>query len=88
MRRTRVTLVNPLGLHARAAGRLVDVACTFEARCEVQYARRSADAKSIMSVMLLAASCGEVIEISTHGPDEEDALQALETLVNQGFGEV
>jgi phosphocarrier protein len=84
-------IVNKLGLHARAAAQLVKVAGGFAA--DVRLARADADGadtvdgKSIMSVMLLAAACGSRIRVTTEGPDEVEALAAIETLVADRFGE-
>lgn len=83
-----VTIVNPLGLHARAAARFVHTASAFAARIRVARGSRDMDGKSIMGLLLLAAAQGSVITISASGPDETDALAALCALVGRGFDEV
>jgi phosphocarrier protein HPr len=83
-----VTVVNPLGLHARAAARFVHTASSFSARIRVARGGRDMDGKSIMGLLLLAAARGSVITISAAGPDEEQALAALCALVERGFDEV
>jgi phosphocarrier protein HPr len=83
-----VTVVNPLGLHARAAARFVHTASGFSARIRVTRGGRDMDGKSIMGLLLLAAARGSVITISAAGPDEEPALAALCALVERGFDEV
>jgi len=79
------TIVNPLGLHARAAARFVHAASRFVSRVRVSSGRRVMDGKSIMGLLLLAAAKGTVIQISADGPDERDALETLCRLVEQGF---
>jgi len=83
-----VTVVNPLGLHARAAARFVHTASGFASRIRVARGGRDMDGKSIMGLLLLAAAQGSVITISATGPDEEQALAALCALVERGFDEV
>lgn len=80
-------IVNKLGLHARAAAQLVKVSGAFAAEVRVSKDGREADGKSIMSVMLLAAACGSRIHVVTEGPDEAEAMAALEALVADRFGE-
>jgi phosphocarrier protein HPr len=88
MTSSAVTVVNPLGLHARAAARFVHTASSFSARIRVARGGRDMDGKSIMGLLLLAAAQGSVITISATGPDEEQALAALCALVERGFDEV
>jgi phosphocarrier protein HPr len=83
-----VTIVNPLGLHARAAARFVHTASGFAARIRVARGEREMDGKSIMGLLLLAAAQGCLITISASGADEEQALAALCALVARGFDEV
>jgi phosphocarrier protein HPr len=83
-----VTIVNPLGLHARAAARFVHTASGFSARIRVARDGREMDGKSIMGLLLLAAARGSCITISAAGVDEEEALAALCALVERGFDEV
>jgi len=82
-----VTIVNELGMHARAAARFVHLAVRFESRVRVEARGREVDGKSIMGLLLLAAARGTAITVRTEGPDEADALQALVELVTNGFGE-
>jgi phosphocarrier protein len=81
------TVVNELGLHARAAARFVHLATRFESRIRVQRNAKDMDGKSIMGILLLAASRGSVLTISADGPDEDAAVTALVELVQSGFGE-
>ncbi|HJR58104.1 MAG TPA: HPr family phosphocarrier protein [Vicinamibacterales bacterium] len=82
-----VTIVNPLGLHARAAARFVHVASGFASAIRVARGGREMDGKSIMGLLLLSASQGTAITISADGADESDAMAALCALVNRGFDE-
>jgi phosphocarrier protein HPr len=82
-----VTVVNQLGMHARAAAKFVHLAGRFEARVRVARERREMDGKSIMGILLLAAARGSTITISADGADEQQAVQALVALVASGFGE-
>ncbi len=82
-----VTIVNQLGLHARAAARFVQLAGRFRSKVRVTRDGRQVDGKSIMGILLLAAAKGAVITISAEGIDEADALQSLAALVRTGFGE-
>jgi len=80
-----VTVVNPLGLHARAAARFVHLASGFSCQIRVAAGHRTMDGKSIMGLLLLAARQGTPIEITTEGPDEAEALDELCGLVAKGF---
>jgi phosphocarrier protein len=82
-----VTVVNQLGMHARAAAKFVHLATRYEARVTVARDRREMDGKSIMGILLLAAARGSTITISADGNDEQDAVAALAALVQSGFGE-
>ena len=82
-----VTVVNQLGMHARAAAKFVHLATRYEARVKVARDRREMDGKSIMGILLLAAARGSTITISAEGADEDDAVAALVALVASGFGE-
>ena len=82
-----VTVVNQLGMHARAAAKFVHVATRFDARVRVACDRREIDGKSIMGILLLAAPRGSTLTISAEGSDERDAVSALVALVQSGFGE-
>jgi len=82
-----VTISNSLGLHARAAAKFVHMAGRFSSRIRVSRGHREMDGKSIMGLLLLAASHGTVIRIAADGPDESAALGALCDLVNRRFDE-
>lgn len=80
-------IVNPLGLHARPAAKIVRVASGFESEIEILKDGMGVNGKSIMGVMMLAAECGSSILLRASGPDEGAAVTALAELVAQGFGE-
>jgi len=82
-----VTVVNQLGMHARAAAKFVHLATKYEAQVRVARDSREMDGKSIMGILLLAAARGTTITISADGPDERDAIEALVALVESGFGD-
>lgn len=83
----QILIINQLGLHARAASKLVSTASRFKSTVRISKESKEVDAKSIMSVMMLAASCGTTITLSVDGPDEADAMAALKALINDRFGE-
>ena len=87
MQECTVIIVNKLGLHARAASKFVNLAKRFASRIEVSNATKSVDGKSIMSIMLLAASQGTEIGLRINGDDELDAMQAITQLIADRFGE-
>jgi phosphocarrier protein len=78
-------IVNPLGLHARAAARFVHVAGSFSSSIRVGRGGREIDGKSIMGLLLLSAAQGSDITITADGPDEHQAMAALCALVKRGF---
>ena len=82
-----VTVVNQLGMHARAAARFVHLAAGFTSQVRVARHGREVDGKSIMGILLLAASRGTTITISATGTDAQAAVDALSDLVTSGFGE-
>jgi phosphocarrier protein len=82
-----VTVVNQLGLHARAAARFVHLATRFESHIRVSREAKVMDGKSIMGILLLAAARGTTITITAEGRDEQAAVEALVKLVEAGFGE-
>jgi len=82
-----VTVVNQLGMHARAAAKFVHLAAKFQAHVRVARDAREMDGKSIMGLLLLAAARGTTIRISAEGGDEAEAVAALVQLVQTGFGE-
>ncbi len=85
-----VKVVNPLGLHARAAAQLVKVAGSFSSTILLHRSdsQLNADAKSILSVLSLAAPVGTVLEIYIEGNDEDEALNRISLLFKNGFGEL
>ncbi|HSC26712.1 MAG TPA: HPr family phosphocarrier protein [Vicinamibacterales bacterium] len=87
MIRCEVTITNPLGLHARAAARFVHTASAYTSSVRVSRGGRDMDGKSIMGLLLLAAAQGTTITIAVAGPDEQQAVDALRTLVAHGFDE-
>lgn len=80
-------IVNKLGLHARASAKLVSTAARFSSRVEIEFGGQTADAKSIMSIMMLAASQGSKILLRTEGNDEQAAMDAVAGLINNYFEE-
>lgn len=82
-----VAIVNPLGLHARAAARFVRLASQYAATVRVAKGARELDGKSILGLLLLGAARGSTIVIRTEGSDAEAAADALAALVADGFGE-
>jgi phosphotransferase system HPr (HPr) family protein len=87
MIKKEITIINKLGLHARAAAKFVKVASNYQCEINVHAAHKEVSGKSIMGIMMLAAGKGTTIEIKTVGPDEEAAMTALEDLINDRFGE-
>jgi phosphocarrier protein len=85
--RRELAIRNRLGLHARAAARFVHTASRFRSRVTAGREGRVMDGKSILGILLLAASQGTRIEVVADGPDEDEALAALAALVEDGFGE-
>jgi phosphocarrier protein HPr len=82
-----VTVVNQLGIHARAAAKFVHLATRFASHVRVGRDGREMDGKSIMGILLLAAARGSTITITADGADERAAVEALIALVASGFGE-
>ena len=82
-----VRVVNRLGLHARAAARFVHAANRFRARVTLSRDGRAMDGKSILGILLLAASQGTRLVVSADGEDEAPAVEALVALIDGGFGE-
>lgn len=81
------TIINKLGLHARAAAKFVTTASVYDAEITVARESRTVNGKSIMGVMMLAAAKGSQITVTAEGNDAEQALEALDTLINDFFGE-
>lgn len=82
-----IEIINRLGLHARAAARFVSVASDHQADVEVRFAGQTANGKSIMGLMMLAASQGSRLQVTAEGADAKAALEALASLLAERFGE-
>ncbi len=80
-------IINKLGLHARAAAKLVQTASKFDCDIHVSRNGKTVNAKSIMGVMMLAAAQGSEITLTTTGSDADEAANAIESLVASRFGE-
>lgn len=87
MIKTRTTISNKLGLHARASAKLTKLAGSFPCEVWMSKGERRVNAKSIMGVMMLAAGIGSTVEIETDGPNEQIAMDALLALIADKFGE-
>jgi len=87
MIQTQVTIINKLGLHARAAAKFVSCAAAFSSSIRAGKDGELVDGKSIMSIMMLAAGKGTVLDLQIDGSDEAAALEALQTLINNRFDE-
>jgi len=87
VQRKEIGIINKLGLHARAAAKLVQTASAFTSDISVQLNQKKVNGKSIMGIMMLAASKGTKIEIIASGKDEDAAMTALEALIQDRFGE-
>ena len=87
MIRKKITIINKLGLHARAAAKLVDRACRYGSEIQLKRDHQVADAKSILDVMMLAASKGTDLELIINGEDEAEALKDIAALIENRFGE-
>jgi phosphocarrier protein len=87
MQNRTVTIVNKLGLHARAAAKFVTLASSFASDIRVARNGQEVNGKSIMGVMMLAASRGSAITLIAEGDDEQDAVNRLAELIAQRFGE-
>ena len=87
MRSEKITIINNLGLHARAAAKLVGVATRFQCEITVANNGKLANAKSIMAVMMLAASKGCELEVTLDGSDEDAAWNDVAGLINNYFDE-
>lgn len=87
MIREKVIIINKLGLHARAAAKLVHLASRYISESKLVRGNKVVNGKSIMGVMMLAASKGTEIELIVEGPDEKEAMQALHDLIKNRFGE-
>ncbi len=85
----KVTIINPLGLHARATAQLVRVAASFQSKVTIIRSETVfADAKSILSILAMAARKGTELTLRAEGPDENEAVDAIRQLFADGFGEI
>ena len=82
-----IVIKNRTGLHARAAAKFVEAVSAYASSVEISNGDRKADGKSILSVMMLAASPGSELTLTINGEDETEALQAIKDLVENNFGE-
>jgi len=87
MLESKTEIINKLGLHARAAAKLVKLCSTFDSSVKMEKAGQQVNCKSIMGVMMLAAGCGSQVTINTDGNDEAAAMQAVLELIEDRFGE-
>ena len=87
MIKQEIAIINKLGLHARASSKLTQTASQFNSEIWVEKNGRRVNAKSIMGVMMLAAAKGSNILLEADGADENEAIIALQTLINDYFGE-
>lgn len=87
MIKKKITIINKLGLHARAAAKLVHLASKFESESKIIRGEKIVNGKSIMGVMMLAATRGTEIQLLVDGPDEKEAMTALSDLILSRFGE-
>lgn len=87
MLQQQITVINKLGLHARASAKLTQTAGSFQSEIWLSHQGRRVNAKSIMGVMMLAANKGTNLNVEIDGPDETEALHAIESLIDSRFGE-
>jgi len=87
MIKTRVTISNRLGLHARASAKLTKLAGSFPCEVWISKGERRVNAKSIMGVMMLAAGIGSEVKLETEGDQAQEAMDRLLALINDKFGE-
>ncbi|MDA9210781.1 HPr family phosphocarrier protein [Methylophilaceae bacterium] len=80
-------IINKLGLHARASSKLTKLACTFKSEIFLTKDKNKVNAKSIMEVLMLAASKNTIISLEANGPDEKEAISVIEKLFIDYFGE-
>jgi phosphocarrier protein HPr len=80
-------IINKLGLHARAAAKLVKLSSSFASSIDIEKDGQRVNSKSIMGVMMLAAGCGSTVTLRADGPDESEALSAVADLINRRFDE-
>jgi phosphotransferase system HPr (HPr) family protein len=83
--RSQVVIIDPLGLHLRPAAKLVVLANSFQSDVQVVCGGNTANAKSILDLVILAAECGTALDIVAHGPDAEEAVTAFTDLIGAGL---
>ncbi|MEN9358869.1 MAG: hypothetical protein RL095_404 [Verrucomicrobiota bacterium] len=88
MKSRSVTVINPLGIHARPSAMIVRKAASFQSQFWIEKNGNKVNARNILNIMTLAASKGTVLTLITEGPDEEQSLAALAELFDTGFGEI
>ena len=87
MKTATILIVNKLGLHARASAKFVTLAAQFKSDVTLGRNGQNANGKSIMGIMMLAAGKGSQVDLSVHGDDEQQAMEALSALIDNRFGE-
>lgn len=87
MKSKEIEIQNKLGLHARAAAKLVHLAARFTSDVKVKKGNEEVDGKSILGILLLAAGRGTVITVSANGSDEDDAIDCIQKLIDGKFDE-
>lgn len=87
MIKTRIKIINKLGLHARASAKFVSVASKFQSQINVTKDSQTVNGKSIMGIMMLAAHKGSELILEIDGPDEEEMTEAIVKLINNYFDE-
>lgn len=87
MIKTKITIINKLGLHARASAKFVSTAARYQSNIELIKDKQTVNGKSIMGVMMLAANKGSELIMEIEGPDEIQMNEALVQLINNFFGE-
>ncbi|KTD67520.1 HPr family phosphocarrier protein [Legionella shakespearei] len=87
MIKTKIKIINKLGLHARASAKFVSTAARFQSHIDVTKDTQTVNGKSIMGIMMLAANKGSELTLEIDGPDEEAMNDALVQLINNYFGE-
>lgn len=88
MIKTKITIINKLGLHARASAKFVSTTSRFQSHIDVTKNTQTVNGKSIMGVMMLAASKGSELTLQIDGPDEVEMEKAITELINNRFGEI
>ena len=87
MQQREVTIVNRLGLHARAAVKIVSVCSKYVSNVVLVVNGRRAEGRRLMAILMLSATVGSQVSIQAQGPDEKEAIEAVTRLISNGFGE-